>query len=133
MIPKRSQAANFDLAPPAPPRVSFQVQQLTKTYPMGEVEVQALRSLNLDLYEGEFVVILGPSGSGKSTLLNILGGLDMPSSGQVFFHHRDLVSCIQRSRSTPAFVSSFVNPLTHRREYSKLSLRSCCYRITQID
>jgi putative ABC transport system ATP-binding protein len=57
---------------------------------MGEVKVHALKWLDLDLYEGEFVVLLGPSGSGKSTLLNILGGLDVPSTGQVFFHDRDL-------------------------------------------
>jgi putative ABC transport system ATP-binding protein len=57
---------------------------------MGEVEVHALRSVDLDLYDGEFVVILGPSGSGKSTLLNILGGLDVPTHGQICFHHHDL-------------------------------------------
>ena len=63
---------------------------------MGEVEVFALRSIDLDLYEGEFVVILGPSGSGKSTLLNILGGLDVPTSGQFFFHDRDLTHASDR-------------------------------------
>ena len=76
-------------ATPAPPPV-FQVREVTKVYAMGEVEVHALRSVSLDLYEGEFVVLLGPSGSGKSTLLNILGGLDVPSSGQVLFRNRDL-------------------------------------------
>lgn len=75
----------------ATPRgVSFHVHELTKLYRMGEVEVRALQSVNLDLYDGEFVVILGPSGSGKSTLLNILGGLDIPTSGHVLFHRRDL-------------------------------------------
>lgn len=74
----------------APPGVSFHIQNLSKTYRMGEVEVHALNSVNLDIYDGEFVVILGPSGSGKSTLINILGGLDLPTSGQVFFHDRDL-------------------------------------------
>jgi putative ABC transport system ATP-binding protein len=57
---------------------------------MGEVEVHALRGVDLELYEGEFVVLLGPSGSGKSTLLNILGGLDVPTSGQVNYRGHDL-------------------------------------------
>jgi putative ABC transport system ATP-binding protein len=74
----------------APPGVVFHGHDITKVYHMGEVDVHALRSLDLDLYEGEFVVILGPSGSGKSTLLNILGGLDLPSSGHLWFRQRDL-------------------------------------------
>ncbi|MCC6660305.1 MAG: ABC transporter ATP-binding protein [Phycisphaerales bacterium] len=57
---------------------------------MGDVAVQALRGVDLDLYAGEFVVLLGPSGSGKSTLLNILGGLDAPTSGTVRYGDRDL-------------------------------------------
>lgn len=70
--------------------VIFHICGVTKIYRMGEVEVFALRAIDLDLYKGEFVVLLGPSGSGKSTLLNILGGLDVPSEGQVFFRDRDL-------------------------------------------
>jgi putative ABC transport system ATP-binding protein len=63
----------------------FHAHNVSKIYNMGEVEVQALRSVTLDLYEGEFLVLLGPSGSGKSTLLNILGALDIPSSGDVYY------------------------------------------------
>jgi predicted ABC-type transport system involved in lysophospholipase L1 biosynthesis ATPase subunit len=68
----------------------FVVRGLTKTYRMGEVEVPALRSLDLDLRAGELLVLLGASGSGKSTFLNILGGLDTPTSGTVRFLDHDL-------------------------------------------
>ena len=68
----------------------FRAQGLTKTYHMGDVQVRALRGVDLALERGELVVVLGPSGSGKSTLLNILGGLDVPSSGQVFYGGEDL-------------------------------------------
>ena len=72
------------------PSVVFQTINITKTYQMGEVQVHALRGVDLELYQGEFVVMLGPSGSGKSTLLNILGGLDVPSSGTVRYEDHDL-------------------------------------------
>jgi putative ABC transport system ATP-binding protein len=68
----------------------FHARSLTKTYHVGEVDVLALRSIDLDLYPGELVVILGASGSGKSTLLNILGGLDAPTSGAVRFRDHEL-------------------------------------------
>ncbi|OKH22002.1 ABC transporter [Hydrococcus rivularis NIES-593] len=92
----------------------FQMRDVSKTYQMGEVKVQALKSVTLDLYEGEFVVLLGPSGSGKSTLLNILGGLDIPSGGQVKFRDWDLTKADDRAlthyrREYVGFVFQFYN------------------------
>ena len=68
----------------------FEARSITKVYHAGEVEVLALRGVDFDLFEGELIVLLGPSGSGKSTLLNILGGLDMPTSGHVRYREHDL-------------------------------------------
>jgi len=73
---------------PAPPL--FHAQGLSKAYGEGELVVHALRAVDLDVQRGEFIVLLGPSGSGKSTLLNILGGLDVPSSGTLLFDGQDL-------------------------------------------
>jgi putative ABC transport system ATP-binding protein len=81
---------------------------------MGEIEVHALRGIDLDLYPGEFVVLLGPSGSGKSTLLNILGGLDRATSGHVSYHGKDLTEATDRElteyrRYHVGFVFQFYN------------------------
>ncbi len=78
--------------PSQPNEAVFQARGLTKVYHMGEVDVHALRGLDVDLYPNEFVVLLGPSGSGKSTLLNILGGLDVPTSGTVRYQEHDLTA-----------------------------------------
>lgn len=70
----------------------FHMHEITKVYQMGDVAVHALRGVTLDLLPAEFVVILGPSGSGKSTLLNILGGLDVPTSGEVRYRDHNLTA-----------------------------------------
>ncbi|MBX3637543.1 MAG: ABC transporter ATP-binding protein [Rubrivivax sp.] len=80
----------MESAPAAGHEPVFRTHGLAKIYRTGEVEVQALREIELEIGRGEFVVLLGPSGSGKSTLLNILGGLDVPTSGQVLFGRQDL-------------------------------------------
>jgi putative ABC transport system ATP-binding protein len=96
-----------------PPPV-FHAVALCKTYVMGEVEVHALRNVDLDIYEGEFVVLLGPSGSGKSTLLNILGGLDAPTSGEAQWREHNLVGAdddelTRYRREHVGFVFQFYN------------------------
>jgi putative ABC transport system ATP-binding protein len=92
----------------------FVARGLTNVYRMGEVEVHALRGVDLDLYAGEFVVLLGPSGSGKSTLLNILGGLDTPTAGTVRYRDQDLVGAddhrlTKYRREHVGFVFQFYN------------------------
>ena len=92
----------------------FRAQGLTKVYRMGDVEVHALRGIDLELRAGEFVVMLGPSGSGKSTLLNILGGLDVPSAGQMWYHGEDLTNAgdarlTRFRRDNVGFVFQFYN------------------------
>jgi putative ABC transport system ATP-binding protein len=94
--------------------VVFAARDLTKIYHMGEVDVHALRGVDLDLYAGEFVVLLGPSGSGKSTLLNILGGLDVPTSGTVFYRGQQLTkfddaALTRYRREHVGFVFQFYN------------------------
>src|SRR6188768_969745 len=92
----------------------FVARALTKIYRMGEVTVEALRGITLDLLPGEFVVMLGPSGSGKSTLLNILGGLDVPTSGEVHYRDHNLTAATREEltrfrREHVGFVFQFYN------------------------
>jgi putative ABC transport system ATP-binding protein len=92
----------------------FAARGLTKVYHMGEVTVEALRGIDFDLMAGEFVVLLGPSGSGKSTLLNILGGLDVPTSGEVVYKDHNLTRAGEAAltdyrRTHVGFVFQFYN------------------------
>ena len=94
--------------------VIFKAEGLTKIYRMGDVQVHALRGIDLVLRQSEFVVMLGPSGSGKSTLLNILGGLDVPTDGHVWYHGEDLTRAndpqlTQFRRQHVGFVFQFYN------------------------
>ena len=101
---------------PSPPSGAavFVARGLRKIYEMGEVTVEALRGVDFELYAGEFVVLLGPSGSGKSTLLNILGGLDVPTSGSVIYKDHNLTAAGESAlteyrRTHVGFVFQFYN------------------------
>lgn len=92
----------------------FDVNHVSKIYEMGEVKVEALRDVSLSILQGELLVILGASGSGKSTLLNILGGLDVPSTGTVRYRDQDLTHASDSEltafrRKAVGFVFQFYN------------------------
>jgi putative ABC transport system ATP-binding protein len=96
------------------PESIFAARGVTKVYDMGEVQVHALRGVDLDLYAGELIVLLGPSGSGKSTLLNILGGLDGATAGHVSYKGWDITRAkdkelTQYRRKHVGFVFQFYN------------------------
>lgn len=105
----------------------FIAKQLTKIYQMGEVAVQALRGVDLQLYAREVVVLLGPSGSGKSTLLNILGGLDIPTSGEVHYLDHNLTGASEAEltryrREHVGFVFQFYNLIANLTAAENVSL-----------
>lgn len=105
----------------------FQVRNISKIYRMGDVEVHALRGVDLDLYAGELVVLLGASGSGKSTLLNILGGLDVPTSGTVQYLDHPLTSASEEEltqfrREHVGFVFQFYNLIPSLSALENVSL-----------
>lgn len=98
------------------PAPAFTARGLTRIYQMGEIEVAALRGVDLEIAPAEFVVLLGPSGSGKSTLLNILGALDVPTAGSLVFHDHDLTTADDAGRTAyrrdhVGFVFQFYNLL----------------------
>jgi len=101
-------------APASGRRAIVQARGLTKVYHVGEIDVHALRGVDVDFYEGELVVLLGPSGSGKSTLLNILGGLDTATAGTASYRDHDLVHADEADltryrREHVGFVFQFYN------------------------
>lgn len=106
----------FDASTASAGDAVLHVHDIAKSYRLGEVEVHALRKVALDLFAGEFVVLLGASGSGKSTLLNILGGLDTPTSGEVRYRDHVLTLASDREltryrREHVGFVFQFFNLL----------------------
>lgn len=105
----------------------FVARGLSKVYRMGEVEVHALRSVDLELYDGELIVLLGASGSGKSTLLNILGGLDVPTSGEVFYRGHNLTidddaELTRYRREHVGFVFQFYNLIPSLTAFENVEL-----------
>jgi putative ABC transport system ATP-binding protein len=105
----------------------FTAEGLTKTYVSGEVTVHALNEVNLEIAEKEVVVLLGPSGSGKTTLLNIMGGLDRPTSGRLFFRDLDLTDLEDREltkyrREHVGFVFQFYNLVPSLTAYENVAL-----------
>ncbi|WHH60886.1 ABC transporter ATP-binding protein [Petroclostridium sp. X23] len=112
--------------------VLMKVEKISKNYQMGEVMVRALENASFELYEGEFVVILGPSGSGKSTLLNILGGMDLPSEGRVSVQGEEITNYNDRKltayrRDQVGFVFQFYNLMANltARENVELATEMC--------
>jgi putative ABC transport system ATP-binding protein len=100
---------------------------LTKIYHSGEVEVRALRGVDFELYPKELVVLLGASGSGKSTLLNILGGLDLPTSGEIIYNQQDLSKASEHEltrfrREHVGFVFQFYNLIPSLTAYENVAL-----------
>ena len=95
-------------------QVVVSVGGVSKIYRMGEVDVRALREASIDIYDGEFLIIVGPSGSGKSTLLNMIGGMDRPTSGAIRFENQDLSRASEREltlyrRRQVGFIFQFYN------------------------
>src|SRR5262245_13668233 len=104
---------DFATSPEDRPQV-FRVRGLTKVYGSGTAAVHALAGVDLDLYEGELVVLLGPSGSGKTTLLNMIGGLDLPTEGELHYRDLDLTAAEEQQltiyrREQVGFVSQYYN------------------------
>ncbi|GAB4263832.1 ABC transporter ATP-binding protein [Thermincola ferriacetica] len=107
--------------------IVIKTKNLHKTFFNGEVPVHALKGVNLDINEGEFVVILGPSGSGKSTLLNILGGMDAPTEGEIYYrgtplHNMGKKELTMFRRNAVGFIFQFYNLIPNLTAYENVAL-----------
>ena len=114
MIEQANGAAVGDAPASAPAEPVFRARGLTKVYGSGTAEVRALAGVDLDLFAGELIVLLGPSGSGKTTLLNQLGGLDVPTAGELTYRGMDLtgadeVQLTRFRRNSVGFIFQFYN------------------------
>ena len=112
--------------------IILRAEEICKNYQMGEVTVHALKDATFELFKGEFSVILGPSGSGKSTLLNIIGGMDLPSSGKVFQNDEEITTFNEKKlteyrRNKIGFVFQFYNIMSNltARENVELAVEIC--------
>ncbi len=111
---RRSVEAGQDVTGSQPDSVLLHLENVGRVFQMGDVKVEALRHVTLDIYRGEVLAMVGPSGSGKTTLLNVVGGMDTPTSGRVLFGGQDLATFNEREltryrRDTIGFVFQFYN------------------------
>jgi putative ABC transport system ATP-binding protein len=108
-------------------QVLMKLEEVKKTYVMGEVTVEALKESTVDIYQGELLVILGPSGSGKSTLLNLIGGMDKPTTGKIIFKEKDLSKVKDKEltfyrRQDVGFVFQFYNLISDLTAHENVDL-----------
>lgn len=108
-------------------KVILEGKQVSKWYQMGQVRVDALKRVSFEIYQGEFVVVLGPSGSGKSTLLNLMGGMDQVSEGELFYqgmplHNAEESVLTRYRRNAVGFIFQFYNLMPNLTAYENVEL-----------
>jgi putative ABC transport system ATP-binding protein len=109
--------------------LSIKIEDLTKNYTMGELTVPALQDFSISIEEGQFIAVLGPSGSGKTTLLNLIGGIDRPSNGKIYFESLELVSLSEKKltryrRRNVGFIFQFYNLVASLTAFENVELAS---------
>ncbi len=107
--------------------VILRANQVSKYYLMGEVRVDALKGVDFEIYEGEFIVVLGPSGSGKSTMINLIGGMDTASTGEIYYRELPLHQATEKiltefRRNAVGFVFQFYNLMPNLTAYENVQL-----------